>query len=176
MYTTTIHRRTLVATVVLTAAWFTLAVPDADASLLREPQRVSGCPIEVGEFSAGLRASGYTAQAANNATQLTVRDCRAADDETAAYGLASSSVVGGSTYNSQVPRAAVNETSAYGLASSYAVGGSTYNSQVPRAAVSETSAYGLASSYAVGGSTYNSQVPRAVSRTHRATGRTRRCC
>jgi hypothetical protein len=78
MYTTTIHRRTLVATAVLAAACFTLAVPAADAAPKPEPQQASGCPIEVHEFAAGLRAAGFTAQAANNATQLTVRDCRAA--------------------------------------------------------------------------------------------------
>jgi hypothetical protein len=78
MYATATHRRTLVATAVLTAAWFTLAVPAADAAPKPEPQHASGCPIEVHEFAAGLRAAGFTAQAANNATQLTVRDCRAA--------------------------------------------------------------------------------------------------
>jgi hypothetical protein len=77
MYVTTAHRRTLVATAVLAATYFTVAVPAADAAPKPEPQQTSGCPIEVHEFVAELRAAGFTAQAANNATQLTVRDCRA---------------------------------------------------------------------------------------------------
>ena len=79
MYTTTIRRRALVATAVLAAACFTGAVPAADAAPKPEPQHAgtAGCPIDVHEFVAELRAAGFTAQAANIATQLTVRDCHA---------------------------------------------------------------------------------------------------
>ncbi len=78
MYTTTTHRRTLLATAVLAAACFTLAVPAADAAPKPEPQQAgtAGCPVDVHEFVAELRAAGFTAQAASIATQLTVRDCR----------------------------------------------------------------------------------------------------
>jgi hypothetical protein len=77
MHATTTQRRTLVATAVLTAAWFTLAAPAADAAPKPQPQSagVSGCPIDAQEFSAELRLHGFTAQAANNATQLTAREC-----------------------------------------------------------------------------------------------------
>jgi hypothetical protein len=80
MYVTTFHRRTMAGTAVLAAAWFVVAAPGAVAAPKPEPRPavVSGCPIEVHEFAAQLRAAGFTAQAANNATQLTVRDCRAA--------------------------------------------------------------------------------------------------
>jgi hypothetical protein len=76
---TTTQRRALVATAVLAAACFTLATPTAHAAPKPEPQLagVSGCPIDVHEFAAELRAAGFTAQAANNATQLTRRECSA---------------------------------------------------------------------------------------------------
>jgi hypothetical protein len=74
---TTVHHRTLVTAAVLTAAWFAVAAPAADAAPKPEPQNagVSGCPIDPQEFSAELRLHGFTAQAANNATQLTAREC-----------------------------------------------------------------------------------------------------
>ena len=54
MYATTTHRRTLVATAVLTATWLTLAVPAADAAPKPEPQHASG---RAAERCAGLEAA-----------------------------------------------------------------------------------------------------------------------
>jgi hypothetical protein len=79
MSASTVHRRTLAATAVLAVACFTVATPGADAAPKPEPQSAgTSCPVDVHEFVAQLRAAGFTAQAANIATQLTVRDCRAA--------------------------------------------------------------------------------------------------
>jgi hypothetical protein len=79
MSATTMHHRTLAATAVLAVACFTVATPGADAAPKPEPHSAGlSCPVDVHEFAAHLRAIGFTAQAANIATQLTVRDCRAA--------------------------------------------------------------------------------------------------
>lgn len=80
MHTMTMQRRTIAATTVLAAVWLAVAVPGAVAQPMPEPQLavVTGCPIDVHDFAAQLRTAGFTAQAANIATQLTVRDCRAA--------------------------------------------------------------------------------------------------
>lgn len=80
MHTTTTPRRTIAAATVLAAAWFAVVVPNAVAAPKPEPLPAvgGGCPIEVHDFAAELRAVGFTAQAANIATRLTNCDCRAA--------------------------------------------------------------------------------------------------
>jgi hypothetical protein len=79
MHATTNRRRTIAITV-LAATCFAVAAPGAEAAPKPEPRpaAATGCPIEVHDFAARLRATGFTAQAANIATQLTKRDCRAA--------------------------------------------------------------------------------------------------
>jgi hypothetical protein len=76
MSTTTAHRRALAATAALAAAFFTI-IPTAVASPKPEPQpsQATGCPVDVPDFAAQLRAAGLTAQAANNAAQLSYRHC-----------------------------------------------------------------------------------------------------
>jgi hypothetical protein len=72
---TTIRRAAISA--FLAAACFTLAVPAADAGPKPKPHHAAaaGCPIDVHDFAATLRAAGFTAQAANNAAQITNREC-----------------------------------------------------------------------------------------------------
>jgi hypothetical protein len=76
MSTTTVHRSALAAIAALAAAFFTVT-PAAVASPKPEPQpsQVTGCPVDVADFAAQLRAAGLTAQAANNAAQLSYRQC-----------------------------------------------------------------------------------------------------
>ncbi len=76
MFVTTAHHRTLIASAALAALWFTLAIPAADAAPKPEPQAagVNVGNLDLHEFVAELPAAGFTAQAANNAAQLTYRD------------------------------------------------------------------------------------------------------
>jgi hypothetical protein len=77
-----VHRRPLAAAAVLALASFTIVSPGAEAAPKPVPQSAGmSCPVDVHEFAAHLRAVGLTAQAANIATQLTVRDCRAAGSQ-----------------------------------------------------------------------------------------------
>jgi hypothetical protein len=75
MFVTTTHHRTLVASTALAAVWFTLAIPAATAA--PKPQSLASAVndrnSDINEFVAELRAAGFTAQAANNAAQLTYR-------------------------------------------------------------------------------------------------------
>jgi hypothetical protein len=72
----TITRRTLIAVPIVMAAWLSVGATGAVAQPPPvQPSGLAACPMEVSGFAAQLRADGLSAQAANNAAQLTVRDC-----------------------------------------------------------------------------------------------------
>jgi hypothetical protein len=72
-----INRTLAIATATFAGAWLTVATPAAVAAPPQAEATATPnpCPAGMDGLAADMRARGFSAQAANNAAQLTYREC-----------------------------------------------------------------------------------------------------